>query len=93
MSDSVLLTVKVPRSIKTQAQKLAKDIGLPLGTIVNRQLVQFINDKSITFEPLVPNKKTAASLRRTLKDIKAGKNISATLHNPEEVKAYFEKFM
>lgn len=93
MSDSVLLTVKVPRSIKVQAQKLAKDIGLPLGTIVNRQLVQFINDKSITFEPLVPNKKTQASLRRSLKDIKEGKNLSPILKTEEDVKSYFKKFV
>ena len=56
MSKTVL-NVKTDVEVKKAAQKLAKEIGVPLSTIVNAQLKQFIADRRVEFSaPLVPSK-------------------------------------
>ena len=44
-----LLTVKVDTDIKDKAQKVAKDLGIPLGSIINGYLREFIRIKSVSF--------------------------------------------
>ncbi len=43
------LLIKTDKKLKTQAQKLAKDIGVPLSSIMNSFLKRFIADKEVTF--------------------------------------------
>lgn len=80
-----VINIKADKEVKDQAFKVAAEMGLPLSTIVNAFLKQFIREQRVTFEvPLVPNKKTAAILRQAVKDIKAGKNMSPSFHTAEE---------
>jgi addiction module RelB/DinJ family antitoxin len=44
-----ILTIKTEKSLKLSAQKLAEEIGVPLSTIVNSLMKQFVRDKEITF--------------------------------------------
>ena len=44
-----LLTVKVDSSVKNEAQKVAENLGLPLGSIINGYLREFIRTKSVSF--------------------------------------------
>lgn len=76
MSNKAVLNVKTDAKLKKRAQKAAKDLGLPLGTIINRYLQVFTEEQRVVFErPEVPNAKTAKILRQAEHDIKAGKNL------------------
>lgn len=46
---TAVLTVKVSPKVKEQAQKVAKEIGIPLSTLVNAYLVQVGNTGQISF--------------------------------------------
>ena len=50
-----VLTVKTDVDVKRDAQKLAKEMGVPLSTIVNAQLKQFVRDRRLEMSaPLIP---------------------------------------
>ena len=44
-----LITVKVDSNIKEEAQRVAKDLGIPLGSIINGYLREFVRVKSVSF--------------------------------------------
>ena len=67
------ISFKIDTDIRNRARIVAKKIGVPLSMVVNQQLKQFANDRSIEFyEPLVPNAKTRKILDQALKDIREG---------------------
>ncbi|MFA6158366.1 MAG: type II toxin-antitoxin system RelB/DinJ family antitoxin [Candidatus Paceibacterota bacterium] len=87
-----VLNIKIEKTLKDTARDVATNLGLSMSTVVNNYLRQFIDERQITFrEPLVPNKKTAALLRRAEKDIKAGKNLSPVFANAKDMDAYLRK--
>jgi len=72
-----VLNVKTDKSLKEKAQKIAKDIGVPLSTVVNAYLKEFVRERRVTFttEPRL-RPEVAKRLEQASKDIRAGKNIS-----------------
>ncbi len=44
-----VLNVKTDKDIKEAAQKVAKEIGVPLSTVVNAYLKEFVRSQSVTF--------------------------------------------
>ncbi|MEI8062422.1 MAG: hypothetical protein WCG97_03980, partial [bacterium] len=64
------------KALKVKAQKLAKEMGLPLGTLLNNYLKQFIIDREVTFTSPMPNKKTRLAIEQARRDIKAGENLA-----------------
>lgn len=88
------MSVKTDREIKEKAQKLAKKMGFPLGTLINAFLRQFIRDKAVNFsmEPTIPmSKALEKELSRIEKDIKEGKNISPAFDDVEEAIKYLHE--
>ena len=84
-----VINIKVDKDIKEQAVQTAKDMAIPLSTIINAFLKKFIAERSISFTaPLKPSKKLAKILRQAEKDIKAGKNLSPAFDNAEDFVAY-----
>ena len=80
-----VLNVKIDPKLKKEAQKTAKEAGIPLSLVVDSSLRKFVTRRTITIEaPLVPNKKTAKILDKALKDIKEGKNIEGPFYTAEE---------
>ncbi|OGI93627.1 hypothetical protein A3A03_01340 [Candidatus Nomurabacteria bacterium RIFCSPLOWO2_01_FULL_40_18] len=75
--DTTML-IKTNKVLKQRAQRLAKEMGLPLGTLVNNYLRNFIIDRQAVFNAPMPNKKTIRAIEEARRDIKAGKN----LHGP-----------
>lgn len=65
------LTIKMPKKLRDEAKKTAEKIGVPLTTVVNSMLRQFVLDQEITLSANVPNAET----RRAMRDIRARKNI------------------
>lgn len=73
--EKTLLNVKTDKNIKEEAQKVAKELGLPLGTIINAYLRELIREKKVLFSsPPIPNKKTQKLLKKIDADIRFGKN-------------------
>jgi len=86
-----MINIKSDVEIKKNAQKVAKELGLPLGTIINQYLKQFIRDKRVLFSaPLIPNKKTQRLLERIKKDIERGNNVSKPFSNVNEMDAHLQ---
>ena len=86
MSKAVL-NVKTDAKLKKRAQQVASDLGLPLGTVINRYLQTFVIEQRVVFErPEIPNAKTAKILRQARKDWKEGntKAFSPAFDNAED---------
>lgn len=67
------MLIKTNKALKQRAQKLAKEMGLPLGTLVNNYLRNFIIERQAIFNAPMPNKKTQAAITAARKEYKAGK--------------------
>jgi len=67
------MLIKTDKTLKTRAQKLAREMGLPLGTLVNNYLKNFIIEREVTFISPMPNKKTIKAIEESRRDLKAGK--------------------
>jgi len=86
-----VLNVKTDRSLKIKAKKVAKNLGLPLGTIVNHYLRQLVNEKRVVFSAHpTPNKKTWKLLRQASEDCKKGRNITGPFSSAKEIEAYLD---
>ncbi len=70
---------------------MASELGLPLGTIINAYLKDFIRTKEAKFSIL---SKMTPKLERILdiveKDIKLGKNLSPVFESGEEMDKYLD---
>ena len=49
MNTYTILNIKTDKKLKAEAQKLAGELGVPLSTVMNAFLKQFVRDKEITF--------------------------------------------
>ena len=73
-----MLSVKTDAKLKKKAQQVARDLGLPLGTVVNRYLQKFVEEQSISFDrPEIPNAETRKAIKEAMRDVKTGKNMIA----------------
>lgn len=86
-----LINIKADVDVKRRAQKAAKELGIPLSTIVNAYLKQFGREQRVNFVvPLRPNKKTAKLFRRASDDYRKKKNISPMFSTAEEMDAHLD---
>lgn len=82
----VPVTIKIDDELKTDIQKLAKNMGLSFSAIVENKLREVRRERRIEFEEeLIPNKKFAKELREIEEDIKAGRNISGPFYSVDEL--------
>jgi len=65
------LTIKTDKNLRNAAKKTASDLGVPLGTVINAMMRQFVRDREITLSARVPNAQT----RRAMRDVRERKNI------------------
>ena len=73
--EKTLLSIKTDRKLKQDAQKVAKELGLPLGTIINSYLRELIREQHVVFSvPPRPNQRTRDLLARIAADMKRGRN-------------------
>ena len=84
-----MINIKADREVKKNAQKLAKELGLNLSTIINANLKQFIRSREVYFS-VMP--KMTSELERLVgqarKDYKAKKNISPVFNSVQEALDY-----
>lgn len=48
MNTHTILNVKTDKKLKSEAKKVADELGVPLSTVVNAFLKQFVREKEIT---------------------------------------------
>ena len=72
-----IINIKADRETKDMAQRVAKDLGLPLSTVINAYLEQFIRSREV-YISAVPRMTSALEelVGRAEKDLRKGKNIS-----------------
>jgi addiction module RelB/DinJ family antitoxin len=49
MNTHTILNIKTDKKLKADAQKVAGELGVPLSTVMNAFLKQFVRDKEVTF--------------------------------------------
>ena len=79
---SIILNFKTDKDLKDKAKKIASDLGLPLGTIMNHYLKEFVREEKVIFSNHpTPTKKVIHELKEISKDIRDKKNLSPTFNN------------
>ncbi len=48
MNTQTILNIKTDKKLKAEAQKVSAELGVPLSTVLNAFLKQFVRDKEIT---------------------------------------------
>ncbi|MDP2632095.1 MAG: hypothetical protein Q8P25_00025 [Candidatus Curtissbacteria bacterium] len=85
--EKTILTIKTDKKVKQEAQEAARELGLPLGTIINAYLRELAREKRVVFSsPPTPNPQTQKLLRQIERDIKAKKNIIGPFSSEEAIK-------
>jgi addiction module RelB/DinJ family antitoxin len=89
---TTILHIKTDKKIRDQVQKLAKNNGMTITTLVNISLRNLIN-KPILEIDLQPelNAKTKKLIAEARRDYKNGKNISGPFKTVEELMAHLNK--
>lgn len=90
--NTAVINIKTAPETKAQAQRVARDLGLSLSSLINAFLKQFVKTKKVTFslDDEIPNKRTIAILKQAEKDYKKG-NTSPAFKTGEEAVAWLEK--
>ncbi|MCR4311590.1 MAG: hypothetical protein NUV54_03445 [Candidatus Taylorbacteria bacterium] len=93
-----IINIKADRDVKVKAQRVAKKLGLPLSTVINGYLHEFIRTKEVRFSlrdtlPLgTPEGELKPAVKRRLarihKEVLEGKNLSPVFHTAQEMDAY-----
>jgi addiction module RelB/DinJ family antitoxin len=92
MNETTVISVKTDKSTKNAAQKVAHDLGIPLSTVLNAYLRQFVRDKAVSvhMEPkLLPE--VEKELLAVIKEARAGKNLSPTFSSMKDANDYLNK--
>ena len=84
--------IKTDPEVKAKAQKVAKELGFSLSSLMNAWLRQLIKTKTITFsvrDEEIPNEYFKQTLAKTRKNLKEGKG-SPIFHTGEEAVKWLE---
>ncbi|MDP3740822.1 MAG: DUF6364 family protein [bacterium] len=81
-----VINVKTDKDVKEKAQRLARELGLPLSTVVNAYLREFITKREIrlALEPQL-RPEVEQLLVKASQDYKKGRNISGPFTTAEEI--------
>jgi DNA-damage-inducible protein J len=89
--NQTVVTIKLDTKTKKEAQKVAKDLGLSLSSVVKMKLKEFIRNKSIEARlPETPNQ-YLQSVMKQAKENRAKGNASPVFDNTEEAVKYLEE--
>lgn len=89
---SITLNFKTDKKLKDEAKKIANDLGLPLGTVMNHYLKEFVREKKVLFtNHPTPTKKVVQELQKISADVKAGRNTVGPFDTADDFIAELEK--
>lgn len=89
--EKTVLNIKTDKKVKQEAQKVARELGLPLGTIVNLYLREFAREKRVLFSvPPTPNRHLQTLLKKIRIEAKKRKKYVKPLTYEEAIE-YLDK--
>lgn len=90
--NSVVINIKTDTKTKSEAQKLADEMGLTLTAVLNRYLRHFIKTKSVTFsvDDEEPNEFLLNAMKKSDEQLK-GKESSLTFEDAEDAIEWLHK--
>ena len=90
MNTAVIITKTEPQ-VKVKAQKVARDLGISLSSLINAWLRQLIKTKTVVFSAAdeEPTKYLLDALEESKEDIKAGR-VSSSFNNARDAIAWLE---
>ena len=83
-----MLSIKLDSKLKAQAQKVAKEIGIPISIVVNSGLKRFVEERRIELRAPIPNAATRKAIEEARSDFKKGKNISPAFSSGKDMDEY-----
>jgi len=92
--NKTVMSVKTDKKLKEQAQKIAKEMGFPLGTLINAYLRQFVKSKTVYFTALQSTTMTKAlesELKQIEEDIQNEVNLSPEFKDMKDAIKYLKK--
>lgn len=90
---TTVINVKTHPEIKSQAKKIAEELGFSLSSLVNAYLKQLIKTKTIVFSTVSeePSEYMIKMLKQAEKEIKEGKVVSFS--NGDEALTYLDSLI
>jgi len=91
MQTSSIINIRTDKKVKTDAQKIASDLGFSLSTLINAYLRNFIRTKTVHFSDdlqLSPTPYLQKSIKKSEENYKKG--VYVHFDNPQEAMAYLE---
>jgi len=86
-----IINIKADKEVKEEAQKVAQELGLPLSTVINAYLKQFIRSREVYISSAPQmNPELEKLLGQVEKDIKSSKNISGPFSTAKEMDAHLD---
>ena len=87
-----LINIKADVAVKRKAQRKAKELGVPLSTIMNAYLKEFVRESSVTFSLSEPQLRPEIErvLQNAARNYELGRNMSGPFYTAEEVDAYLD---
>ena len=87
---SAVINIKTDPKLKQGVKKVAQELGLPVGTILNAYMRELVRERRVVFSaPPALNRRTQRLLQGIDRDIKAGKNADGPF-SPKEAAVYLE---
>ena len=88
---TAVINIKTEPKLKQELKSVAKELGLPVGTILNAYVREVVRERRVVFSaPPALNERTRRLLARIDKDIRAGKNADGPFTSQEAV-AYLDE--
>ena len=86
-----LLNIKTDREVKIEAQKIARELGVPLSTVINAYLKEFVREREVHLS-LAPrmSHRLEKLLEGVEKDIKTGRNLSQAFSSGKQMDTYLD---
>jgi addiction module RelB/DinJ family antitoxin len=86
-----IISIKADKETKESAQKVAAELGLPLSTVVNAYLKQFVRNKSVylSLSPTMTSE-LAAIISGAEQDLRQNKNISPAFSSARAMDKYLD---
>ena len=84
--NTAVINIKTDPKLKKELKEVAKELGLPVGTIINAYLRELVRERRVVFSaPPALNQRTKQLLQRIDKDIRAGKNTDGPFSSKEAI--------
>jgi addiction module RelB/DinJ family antitoxin len=84
--NTTVINIKTDKKIKKEAQEVARELGLPLGTILNAYLRELAREKRVVFSvPPTPNKHLQTLLKKIKSDTKKRRKLAKPLTYDEAI--------